>query len=406
MALVKKIPARLLAAAAAVAAVTVAAASPGAAAADARSGMPDVSAISRPGVSVPSNPDVHASSNSDVHASSNPDVPASAPSVQASKYRSGSESAKNARQSMLDTFAERKALFDSVAAVTGIPWFHLAAVDQYERTLSLAHPKTRPLREGVVAIHVTDYQWAGLLNPNPEDDNPRSILLFDGFGRDGDGDGKADRHNDFDLLYSMADFLLRRGISKTDAGIGVWDYYHNDRSVQRIRQFGTIYRTFGTLDLHQRAFILPLGGDYSYRSTWGAARSYGGYRIHEGTDLFAHYGMPVRSAAFGIVEVMGWNRYGGWRVGIRDLNNVYHYYAHLSGFNKEFKLGNVVKPGDVLGWVGSSGYGKPGTQGKFPPHLHYGLYRDNGLTEWSFDPYPYLRKWEREERTRKRAGRK
>jgi murein DD-endopeptidase MepM/ murein hydrolase activator NlpD len=54
--------------------------------------------------------------------------------------------------------------------------------------------------------------------------------------------------------------------------------------------------------------------------------------------------------------------------------------------------------------VGSSGYGPPGTSGKFPPHLHYGMYKDNGVTEWSFDPYPHLAKWKRMERmsTRKK----
>ncbi|WP_309123107.1 M23 family metallopeptidase [Paenibacillus sp.] len=337
-------------------------------------------------------------------ASAAPTVSRAAPADQSAMYRSEAESARQARQSMLDTFTERKALYDSVSAVTGIPWFNLAAVDQYERTLSLAHPKTRPLRDGLVAIHLTEYRWVGFLNPNHQDTNLRTIRFFDGFGRDGDGDGRADRNNDADVLYSMADFLLRYGTSPADFDIGIWEYYQNDRSVKRIKQFAKIYSLFGTLDLHRHAFILPLGGDYSYRSTWGAARSYGGYRIHEGTDLFAHYGMPVRSAAYGVVEVMGWNRYGGWRVGIRDLNNVYHYYAHLSGFNKKFKEGDIVQPGDVVGWVGSSGYGKPGTQGKFPPHLHYGLYRDNGLTEWSFDPYPHLRKWEREERNRKRSG--
>lgn len=332
-----------------------------------------------------------------------PPSASAAPAKQTVIYRSEAESAKQARQTILDTFTERKALYDSVSAITGIPWYNLAAVDQYERTLSIAHPKKRPLREGLVAVHLTEHEWVGFLNPNLQDVNPVSIRFFNGFGLDGDGDGKADRNNDTDVLYSIASFLLQYGTSPSDFHIGIWEYYQNDRSVKRIKQFSQIYRTFGTLDLHQHTFILPLGSDYSYRSTWGAARSYGGYRIHEGTDLFAHHGVPVRSAVYGIIEVMGWNRYGGWRVGVRDLNNVYHYYAHLSGFHKQLKAGDVVKPGDVIGWVGSSGYGKPGTQGKFPPHLHYGLYRDNGLTEWSFDPYPFLRKWEREERKRKNS---
>lgn len=54
-------------------------------------------------------------------------------------------------------------------------------------------------------------------------------------------------------------------------------------------------------------------------------------------------------------------------------------------------------PGQTIGWVGSSGYGSPGTQGKFPPHLHYGIYRDRGITEWAFDPYPLLKQWENQE---------
>ncbi|NEU03096.1 peptidase M23, partial [Escherichia coli] len=56
----------------------------------------------------------------------------------------------------------------------------------------------------------------------------------------------------------------------------------------------------------------------------------------------------------------------------------------------------------VIGSVGSSGYGPPGTAGKFPPHLHYGMYKDNGRTEWSFDPYPHLRAWERYEYQKKK----
>ncbi|MDR4379075.1 peptidoglycan DD-metalloendopeptidase family protein [Bacillus amyloliquefaciens] len=64
--------------------------------------------------------------------------------------------------------------------------------------------------------------------------------------------------------------------------------------------------------------------------------------------------------------------------------------------------GQIVKPGEVIGSVGSSGYGPPGTAGKFPPHLHYGMYKDNGRSEWSFDPYPHLRAWERKEIRKKK----
>lgn len=292
--------------------------------------------------------------------------------------------------------ADRKALFDHISTLTGVPWNDLAAVDQYDRTISQV--KKRPLDGGLIDIYYSEEEWAGVDNPDRADTNPLSISFFGGRGLDGSGDGQADRLNDTDKLYTMARYLMKYGTSLEQFRIGLWEYYHNSRAVERITQFSKIYGTFDTLNLSDHAFPLPLGADYSYRSTWGASRGWGGYRIHEGTDLFAGYGVPVRSTCYGIIEIMGWNPYGGWRVGIRDVFNMYHYYAHLSGFNKKVKAGDVVKPAQVIGWVGSSGYGKPGTSGKFPPHLHYGLYRDNGLAEWSFDPYPSLKKWEREER--------
>lgn len=296
------------------------------------------------------------------------------------------------------TYDERKALLQQISTLTGIAWNDLAAIDQYDRTISFV--KKRPLSGGLIDIYYSEADWTGLSNPDRLDTAPQSIGLFGGKGTDGDGDGRADLGNDTDKLYTMARYLQRFGPERENFRIGLWEYYHNSRSVERIEQFSKIYGALNSLDLFTHAFPLPLSADYSYRSTWGASRGWGGDRIHEGTDLFARHGVPVRSTCYGIIEVMGWNPYGGWRVGIRDLNNVYHYYAHLSGFSKEVKAGDVVKSGQVVGWVGSSGYGKPGTSGKFPPHLHYGLYRDSGLAEWSFDPYPNLRKWEREESQR------
>lgn len=156
-----------------------------------------------------------------------------------------------------------------------------------------------------------------------------------------------------------------------------------------------MFKHFNTVDLSERAFPIPKWNNYSYRSTWGDTRGYGGRRIHEGTDIFAGYGTPVRSTSYGVVEIKGWNRFGGWRIGIRDSYNIYHYYAHLNAFAEDIKEGDIVEPGDVIGYVGASGYGPEGTSGKFPPHLHYGMYKDNGKNEWAYDPYPYLKRWER-----------
>jgi hypothetical protein len=276
--------------------------------------------------------------------------------------------------------------------MTHIPWQYLAAIDQYERTML---PAKDVQRDDMLSFRFSERVWSGQLNPVEDDRTLTSIAYFDGAGRDGSSDGRAERTNSADALQALCEWILRYGVSDEDVRIAMWDYYQNFRAVERIEQFAAIYAKFGSLQLRGSVFPLPARSHYTYRGTWGAARGWGGRRIHEGTDLFADAGLPVRSTDYGIIETKGWNKFGGWRVGIRDLNNVYHYFAHLAGFQKNIKVGDVVQPGDIIGWVGNSGYGSPGTSGKFPPHLHYGTYRDRGYADWAFDPYPKLRATER-----------
>ncbi|KYG33550.1 peptidase M23 [Alkalihalobacillus trypoxylicola] len=289
---------------------------------------------------------------------------------------------------------QRLILYKRAEALTNIPWYYLAAVDTYERGLRRV-VKDRPREEGLISIFFTPSQWAGPLNPDLEDVDPLSISLFGGLGLDGNGDNEADRNQDEDVLFTFARYLEKYGFNDEDFKIALWDYYQREQTVSIINGHANLYKNYKHLALHEHAFPLPLRANYSYRNTWGDRRGWGGRRIHEGTDIFAGYNVPVRATSYGVIEIKGWNIYGGWRIGIRDLDNIYHYYAHLSGFEKGIEEGEIVEPGQVIGYVGSSGYGKPGTQGKFPPHLHYGMYRDNGYTEWSFDPFPSLKSWER-----------
>lgn len=276
-----------------------------------------------------------------------------------------------------------------------VPWFYLAAIDQYERNIQQVRSDI-PKKEGPVAIHFPTDFWAGLLNPYPEDQSPLSIAFFEGDGRDGDGDGVANPENPQDGMAALSVYLHAYANREKGLEKALFNFYEREETVNQIMAIAKIYERFQTISLEERAFPLPTTSHYSYRGTWGVSRGWGGRRIHEGTDLFAGYGVPVRSTSYGVIEAMGWNDYGGWRVGIRDMHNTYHYYAHLSGFNKEFKEGDIVEPGAIIGYVGSSGYGKEGTSGRFPPHLHYGMYKYNGRTEWAFDPYPYLRIWEQQ----------
>ncbi|MGY0693256.1 M23 family metallopeptidase [Virgibacillus sp. FSP13] len=285
-------------------------------------------------------------------------------------------------------YKKRMALYEKTEALTQIPWYYIAAIDQYERNM-----EDDSASEKLVSISFPTELWYGLGNSAMIKDES-TIEFFSGVGKDGNGDSKANPNNPEDTLFTMANWLLHYGPTKDDIKIGLWNYYKRDLTVQTIMNTAKVFKKFGKLELKTRDFPVSIKYNYSYRSTWGDRRGFGGVRIHEGTDIFAGYGTPVKSTTYGVIEMKGWNLYGGWRIGIRDINNIYHYYGHLSGYEDDIQVGQVVKPGDLLGSVGSTGYGPPGTSGKFPPHLHYGMYKDNGYSEWSFDPYPYLRKWE------------
>lgn len=293
-----------------------------------------------------------------------------------------------------DTTKRRMELYKNMEAALQIPWYYLAAADQYEQNRRNSRRDAEPAK-GSISIDINPVRWNGPLNPKAVDDNPLTINFFHGLGADGNGDGKADIHSDEDILFAFSRVLLSYGTDDDNIRIALWNYYKRDKAVGIIMGNAKIFKTFGRIDLQEKVFPVPVRTHYTYHSTWGSARGWGGRRIHEGTDIFADYGLPVRSTCYGIIEMKGWNKYGGWRIGIRDINNSYHYFAHLNGFAKDLKAGQVVSPGMLLGGVGSTGYGPPGTSGKFPPHLHYGMYKDNGYLEWSFDPYPYLRMWER-----------
>lgn len=296
--------------------------------------------------------------------------------------------------------ASRKALYLKTAALTGVDWTALAACDQYARNVSVSADHSAHNR--LISLESTDRDWVGLFNTNLHDQDPVSIAFFGGNGKDGNGDGKADLKNPEDLLLSFAEQIAAYGPGEENTRIAIWNYFHRGKAVELIENYAAVYRKFNSVNLTGYDFPLPLTANYDYEPTWGARRGWGGLRIHEGTDLFAAYGTPVHATAYGVVEMKGWNKYGGWRVGLRDLQGNYHYFAHLNSYAPHLHVGMVTRPGQVIGYVGSSGYGPEGTMGKFPPHLHYGLYHDTGISEFSIDPYPSLRLWEKQERNREK----
>lgn len=134
---------------------------------------------------------------------------------------------------------------------------------------------------------------------------------------------------------------------------------------------------------------------FYFENSWHEKRHYGGERFHEGCDIFPkdakieYY--PILSITDGIVEKIGWLPLGGYRIGIRSLGGGYFYYAHLSSYAGNFCEGDTVKAGEILGFLGDTGYGEEGTRGKFPPHLHLGIYISTEENEeYPLNPYPVL----------------
>lgn len=306
----------------------------------------------------------------------------------------------DAKSTTIPDFTARKALYLKTGAVTGVPWTLIAACDQYARNMADSQPKALK-NSAYLDIPFSNNVWTGPVHPAQSQNDPLIIHFFGGQGRDGNGDGIADRKNDQDRLFTIAEKIAAAGPGEQNNRIGLWNLYHRGKAVEMIEAYAAIYSAYNTVDLSGHAFPLPLRANYDYESSWGAKRGWGGLRIHEGTDLFADYGTTVYATCYGMVEMIGWNKYGGWRVGIRDINGDYHYFAHLNGYAPHLHRGSITRPGEEIGYVGSSGYGPKGTMGKFPPHLHYGLYLDNGRSEYSVDPYPSLRLWEREALSRR-----
>jgi murein DD-endopeptidase MepM/ murein hydrolase activator NlpD len=131
----------------------------------------------------------------------------------------------------------------------------------------------------------------------------------------------------------------------------------------------------------------PIGGvEGRMQSGFGVARD-AGRRQHEGIDIFAPRGTPVRAVAGGIARA-GSNRLGGtvvWLYAPGERRTF--YYAHLD--RHAVGAMTLVRRGDVLGYVGNSGNARTTA-----PHLHFGIYEHGAVDPWPFvqpdQPIPRL----------------
>ncbi|MCP3715831.1 M23 family metallopeptidase [Paraburkholderia sp. CNPSo 3281] len=90
---------------------------------------------------------------------------------------------------------------------------------------------------------------------------------------------------------------------------------------------------------------------------------------HEGVDLAAPVGTPVHATARGTVTFAGWQTGYGKVVKLENFGPYSTTFAHLSRFAKHVKVGQTVSKGQVIGYVGATGWATG-------PHLHYEVHVD------------------------------
>jgi murein DD-endopeptidase MepM/ murein hydrolase activator NlpD len=141
--------------------------------------------------------------------------------------------------------------------------------------------------------------------------------------------------------------------------------------------------------------VFPVKADgVRFRDSWGESRS--GGRRHKGTDIVAERGSEILAVADGVVTEMGYHYLSGFYLTIDHGNGVETMYLHLNNdhlgtddgqggvttaYYPTLVLGDEVKAGDVVAYLGDSGNSERTT-----PNTHFEIIIDGS----KIDPYPLL----------------
>lgn len=137
--------------------------------------------------------------------------------------------------------------------------------------------------------------------------------------------------------------------------------------------------------------LLPVQGILTsqLRDTFTDARSEG--RVHDAIDIMADTGTPVLAVADGTVEKLFDSERGGLTIYQFEPSGRWcYYYAHLQRYADGLAEKQVIKRGEVIGYVGSTGNASDDA-----PHLHFEVHVLGPEKQWwkgeSINPYPLLK---------------
>lgn len=129
--------------------------------------------------------------------------------------------------------------------------------------------------------------------------------------------------------------------------------------------------------LRARDLEIPVDGvdRDDLRNTFSEAR---GSRSHEALDIIATRGTEVRAVEDGHIEKLFTSKAGGLTIYQFDpIRTFAYYYAHLDRYADGLREGQMVKRGEVIGYVGSTGNASPDA-----PHLHFAIFRLTPERHW------------------------
>jgi murein DD-endopeptidase MepM/ murein hydrolase activator NlpD len=114
-------------------------------------------------------------------------------------------------------------------------------------------------------------------------------------------------------------------------------------------------------------------------------------RVHEAIDIMAPRGTPVVAVEDGKIQKLFSSKAGGLTIYQFDPSAAYcYYYAHLDEYAPSLREGMLVRKGDVIGYVGSTGNASENA-----PHLHFAIFKLTSERQWwkgqPINPYPILR---------------
>ena len=199
--------------------------------------------------------------------------------------------------------------------------------------------------------------------------------------------GNFDKYNKKDLDTLVSNLKSGTTIYDLTKDMKYYPYYYECYDAVLHEFIGTYKKetskTDSTITYEEKYGIkafLPIAKNYSFNhyDDFGNSRSYGFKRVHLGNDLMGSIGTPVIAVESGTIEALGWNQYGGWRIGIRSEDGKrYYYYAHLRKdhpYAENMYEGKKVTAGDVIGYLGMTGYSqKENINNINVPHLHFGM---------------------------------